>query len=172
MRFLQLNLSTHILNQVMDFNGTIPFNLNERFMKQIMKLSALLVIVLGISMFRDGATLSGIGLIPEDSVTYQVAIIKDGKQYVTTELDFGSFEGITIVEDIPVVWNFYAEKEKLNGCNNEIVIPEFGVNVKLKEGENYIEFTPQETGIYLYSCWMGMIRSSIQVVNDNSKLTP
>ena len=26
-----------------------------------------------------------------------------------------------------------------------------------KEGDNTIEFTPKKTGIYTYSCWMGMI---------------
>lgn len=151
--------------------GLLSGKLNQKFMKQVMKVSAILVMFLGISMFQDGATLSGFGILPTTNNSTNVAVIKDGKQYITTNMDFGSFEAITVVEGIPVVWNFYADEEKLNGCNNEIVIPEFDINIKLKEGENYIEFTPQETGTYLYSCWMGMIRSTIQVVEDNS-ITP
>jgi plastocyanin domain-containing protein len=38
-------------------------------------------------------------------------------------------------------------------------------------GENIIEFTPEKTGTIPYSCWMGMIGSSIEVVDDLSKVT-
>lgn len=37
---------------------------------------------------------------------------------------------------------------------------------KLQPGDNVIEFTPTETGTFAYSCWMGMIRSRITVVED------
>ncbi|MDR3335812.1 MAG: heavy metal transporter, partial [Treponema sp.] len=33
-------------------------------------------------------------------------------------------------------------------------------------GENIIEFTPERAGKFSYSCWMGMIRSSIVVVEE------
>ena len=58
-----------------------------------------------------------------------------------------------------------AEKKDLNGCNNAIQIPEYDIGLKLKVGENLIEFTPQKSGIYSFSCWMGMIRSQIIVID-------
>lgn len=56
-----------------------------------------------------------------------------------------------------------AEAGSLNGCNNEIVLPTFGEQIKLTEGENRITFTPEETGEFPYSCWMGMLRNTIVV---------
>lgn len=53
---------------------------------------------------------------------------------------------------------------KLNGCNSEIVVPAYDLFVKLHEGENIVSFIPDETGTIPYSCWMGMIKSSINVV--------
>jgi len=32
-------------------------------------------------------------------------------------------------------------------------------------GDNIIEFTPTETGTIPYSCWMGMIKSNITIVD-------
>jgi hypothetical protein len=45
-----------------------------------------------------------------------------------------------------------------------MIIPEYNLQVKFKPGDNVVEFTPQKTGRFPYSCWMGMIRSSITVV--------
>ena len=36
-------------------------------------------------------------------------------------------------------------------------------------GDNIIEFTPTEAGTYTYSCWMGMLRSKIYVVNPGQE---
>ena len=63
-------------------------------------------------------------------------------------------------------WVIQAQKSDINGCNNEIVIPEFNTRKKLQAGDNIIEFTPADTGTFAYSCWMGMIRSKITVVDD------
>jgi hypothetical protein len=43
-------------------------------------------------------------------------------------------------------------------------IREYGIEHRFTPGENVIEFTPSRTGRFSYSCWMGMIRSSITVV--------
>ena len=45
-------------------------------------------------------------------------------------------------------------------------IQEYGIEYTFKEGENIIEFTPDETGTVLYTCWMGMIKGSIVVTED------
>jgi plastocyanin domain-containing protein len=45
-----------------------------------------------------------------------------------------------------------------------MIIREYGVEHRFTPGENVIEFTPERAGRFSYSCWMGMIRSSITVV--------
>ena len=54
-------------------------------------------------------------------------------------------------------------RENINGCNNRIIIHEYGIEYTFREGENIIEFTPEETGSFSYSCWMGMIYGNITV---------
>jgi hypothetical protein len=44
-----------------------------------------------------------------------------------------------------------------------MIIPEYGVEHTFTAGSNVVEFTPLKAGIFRYSCWMGMIRSSITV---------
>ena len=97
------------------------------------------------------------------------AVAEDGTQYVTTVLRSDGFDDIQVTEGIPVVWTIIADEKSLNGCNNEIVIPAFDQQTKLKAGKNTIQFTPERTGSYSYSCWMGMLRNTITVVEANGK---
>lgn len=53
---------------------------------------------------------------------------------------------------------------EING-DGDLVIPAYDLSVKLHEGENPVSFTPAETGTVPYSCWMGMIKSSIKVID-------
>jgi plastocyanin domain-containing protein len=58
------------------------------------------------------------------------------------------------------------DKVRINSCNDRMVIREYNVNHTFKQGDNVIEFTPQKAGRFTYSCWMGMIRSTITVTVD------
>ena len=40
------------------------------------------------------------------------------------------------------------------------------MTIPLKPGDNVISFTPDTSGVIAYSCWMGMIRGSITVVDS------
>jgi plastocyanin domain-containing protein len=51
-----------------------------------------------------------------------------------------------------------------------MIIREYGIEHRFRPGENLIEFTPERTGRFSYSCWMGMIRSSITVAAEGEKL--
>lgn len=46
-----------------------------------------------------------------------------------TEIDYGTYEPITVRKDIPVKWIIVVPEGKLNGCNNEIIIPKYNINV-------------------------------------------
>jgi len=46
------------------------------------------------------------------------------------------------------------------------------LKVDLKPGENLIEFIPEKSGTFAFSCWMGMIRSSITVTDGQGEVAP
>jgi sulfite exporter TauE/SafE/copper chaperone CopZ len=147
--------------------GTLSSKLNKKFTQKMMSICAILVVVLGIGMLNNGLALSGF-LVPQIQSTNagtNAAQLEGGFQTITTPLEFGTYPQITVKAGIPVKWTITAEKGKVNGCNNEIIISEYDIDAKLKEGKNVIEFTPTKAGQYGYSCWMGMIRSSITVVD-------
>lgn len=153
--------------------GAISTVMTRKTMKKMMAAGAMLVITLGFSMFTRGLTLSGFAMpdpmpsiLREEESYVNPATVEGDVQYVTTDLESGSYEAITVEAGVPVEWTIVASEETLNGCNNAIVIPEYGIQKALKPGENVITFTPTETGTFGYSCWMGMITSEIVVVDD------
>lgn len=93
--------------------------------------------------------------------------IKDGVQYVTSTVSSGGYEPIQVQKGIPVQWTLNAPGDSLSSCNNSIVIPEYNLKIQLKPGDNLIEFTPDRSGTFAFSCWMGMVRSTITVVNED-----
>jgi plastocyanin domain-containing protein len=94
------------------------------------------------------------------------ATVSDGIQIVTTTLDRGIYDPIIVQTGIPVKWTITANDGDLNSCNNKMLIRSYGVEQKLITGENVVEFTPTKSGTINYSCWMGMVGSTITVVDD------
>ena len=131
-----------------------------------MKVSALLVIFLGIIMLSNGFSLSGFAMpnalhiFSEDK---NEAKQEDNVQVITTQLKPHEYDPVVVKKGIPVRWIIQVEEQNLNGCNNEILIPKYDIDKKLEIGDNIIEFTPDESGVVGYSCWMGMIKSNITV---------
>lgn len=152
--------------------GALSSLLSQKFTKKVMKVGAVFVVVLGISMFQNGWSLSGFPVLSlgvTNNKTRKESTIKDGVQEIQTTLSPYGYEAITVQKGIPVKWTITAENGSLNGCNNAIIIPEYDIQQVLQVGENVIEFTPTEAGTYPYSCWMGMIRSSITVLEEGQK---
>ena len=65
---------------------------------------------------------------------------------------------------VPVKW--IIDGEEINGCNNAIQVPKYGLEFNIKQGEQTIEFTPKEEGTIRWSCWMGMIPGTFIVKED------
>ena len=162
--------------------GTVPlmfglgalFSLPGRnFSRQVISAGAALVAALGLSMFSQGWSLSGLPspLSPEapgaarGGTAASTVKIENGVQVVRSTLQPGRYPAITVAAGRPVKWIIDAPKGSLNGCNKAIFIPEYGLEFKFKPEENIIEFTPANRGKFRYSCWMGMIRSTITVVD-------
>ena len=150
--------------------GAVSSFLSGKFTRNMMKFSSALVMTLGLVMIGRGMSLSGLPVWGAgfSRQAANAAVIKDGVQEVTTEFRSGKYAPITVQKGIPVRWTIRVSQNDLNGCNNPVVISRFNLQKELAPGDNVIEFTPEETGTIPYSCWMGMIRSSITVVDDIS----
>lgn len=161
--------------------GVVANILNQKNSAKLMKLSGIIIVVLGITMANRGLSLMGIDF---SSITNKVssssqsqeevpfgskAIILDGKQ--TIEITAGargySPRVVYVQKDIPT--DFIINGERITSCNNEINITSLNIKKKLTSGENVISFTPGDSEIN-YSCWMGMLRGNIKVVDDLSKV--
>lgn len=155
--------------------GTIPLMfvfgaaagaLKKKWKSVMIKASAVLVLFLGLYMLQNNLALTGVIIPSFTNQTESMAItamIDGDKQYITTILHVNGYDDITVKAGVPVVWTMIVDSENLNGCNNEIVLPKYGIQIKLQEGENIIEFTPDETGTFTYTCWMGMLKNTITV---------
>ncbi len=151
--------------------GAFSSLVSSNFTKQMLKISAALVIILGVVMGNRGLLLAGVdvkasalsvaGISQKQDVAQ--AVVDGDVQTVTTRLESGRYFPISVYSGIPVKWTIVADEGTLNGCNGEVTIPEYGVKQKLQLGDNIIEFTPQKTGQIVYTCWMGMISSTITV---------
>ena len=147
--------------------GLIGGRLNQRFARPMRVISALLVVLMGMSMLTNGLALAGVRTSAPTTVTPDgMAQIIGDRQVVRTELEYGTYDPITVQAGIPVEWTLVADESRLNGCNNEIIIPAYDLTIPLQPGENKIEFTPEASGVVPFSCWMGMIRRSIHVVDS------
>ena len=97
--------------------------------------------------------------------------IVDGRQIVSSVLSPWSYPAITVQAGMPVEWIIDAPDGSINGCNNRILIREYGIEYTFQPGENVIEFMPVTTGRFQYACWMGMIRSTISVVEEGAEIS-
>jgi len=94
------------------------------------------------------------------------SVVEDGFQTVLTEFGPNGYVPFVVQAGLPLRWTIRVSADNLNGCNNPIQVPAYGIEKTLVPGDNLIEFTPTKEGTIAYSCWMGMIRSRITVVKD------
>jgi sulfite exporter TauE/SafE len=155
--------------------GVFAATLGKRFTRQVMTVGAVLVLVLGLAMFSQGFSLAGIptpflsaptenGASGATAAEGGLPPIENGVQIVDSTLSSNKYPQITVQAGLPVRWNISANEDSINGCNYRFLIPEYGIEHSFEPGANIIEFTPAATGRYSYSCWMGMIRGAIVVI--------
>jgi sulfite exporter TauE/SafE len=156
--------------------GAISSFLSAKFNRKMLKASGVLVMVLGLVMFTRGLNLFGVSLptlpVSQATSTAAVARVLGAYQEVRTTVESGEYHPFIVQAGIPVRWTISVKAEDLNGCNNPVTIPQYGIRKTLVPGDNLVEFTPAAAGSITYTCWMGMISSTIHVVPDLTKLTP
>lgn len=156
--------------------GTISTMLTKKFTQKMMIISSVLVLILGVFMFQNGLALIGAkGVeIGTESFSGTKAVLNESKtlQTVTINVAPSNYGEIIVQKGIKVKFNLKAEEQNINGCNKAIQIPEFSIQKSLSPGDNIVEFLPENVGEIQYSCWMGMIRNKIIVVDDLRKVNP
>jgi uncharacterized protein len=168
--------------------------LPRRFVPVMVRASAVLVMFLGILTFARAASLAGVALpslpirpagiaagpsvgpnaaaralaasTPASSQGPLVATLEGGTQTVTTAFSDGQYVPFVVKAGVPLKWIIRVTADDLNGCNNPVTVPAYGIKKTLVPGDNLVEFTPKKEGVIGYTCWMGMVRSTITVVSD------
>lgn len=174
--------------------GALSSILNNKFGAKMLKLSGILVIILSFAVISRGLNLSGISIDissnagsntstsntnstsqsnTSNSQKYvgDVATVNGDVQEVTTIMKNGAYTPITVQKGVKVKWTIKVNSESdISGCSNPVTIPKYNIEKELSVGDNVIEFTPDTTGKITYTCWMGMVRSYINVVDkiDNN----
>jgi plastocyanin domain-containing protein len=139
------------------------------FSRRVMQIGAILIAAMGLTMFTNGWNLTGIGNPFNSPLVMRngtIPSIHDDVQIINSTLLPNRYPAITVQQGIPVRWTINAPRGSINGCNNRFIIREYGIEHTFKYGDNVIEFIPLKTGRFPYSCWMGMIRSSITVTAE------
>ncbi len=159
--------------------GTVPLMfgvgaastlMSKKVTANVFKISGAVVMLLGLIMVNRGLSFAGKPVTLASNTGFKVAQVEGNTQTVEIKVSPNSYEPIVVQKGIPVRWVIHVSESDLNGCNNAIVVPKYNIQKKLVPGDNIIEFTPQEEGTIAYSCWMGMIKSRIDVVNNISKV--
>lgn len=152
--------------------GLLNSVINKKHTLLVTRVSAIIMLILGVAMLGRGLALAGIdagisGIAYSNDTRYVETIQNTDMniQIIDTELQSDKYPEIVVKKGIPVKWNLKATEKTLNDCNNAIIIPKLKIEKKLYVGDNYIEFTPPETGEIVYTCWMGMLKSRIKVID-------
>lgn len=154
---------------LMLFVGMLSNFLNGKKRIFLMKVSTVLILILSLVMFNRGLLNIGIDISRVFAPNYDNYIkseIKENYQVIEFDLSYSGYRDIIVKKGIPVKMIIDTANGSLTGCNNSIIIKAFNIKQDLKLGENIIEFTPNKTGKFTYTCWMGMIKNNIVVVED------
>ncbi len=163
------------------FGNAISF-FSHNFTRKIMGISAIVVIALGLVTLDRGLLLSGYNLpIPSLTLFSPVesrspitgaAVAAGDYQEINMKVDRYGWNPDTfyVKKGVPVKWNIYVEK--LTYCFKGIRLPKYDLRADFaKEGENVtLQFTPEEEGTILFTCWMGMARGDIIVKEDLTQI--
>ncbi len=93
--------------------------------------------------------------------------VENGVQVIEFDLQPNSYPNLTVKKGMPVKLIINVDENSLNSCNYVMVSSEMNFQKQLDYGQNVIEFTPSETGNFIYSCWMGMVGANISVVEQD-----
>jgi sulfite exporter TauE/SafE/copper chaperone CopZ len=140
--------------------GAFLSKISQHMIKNILKISGILVIVLSLFMVLRGLANFGVNLSlpqtnpnPNTNQTVDNSQVQEVKMAVT----YYGYEPsvLNIKKGILVRW--IIDVQQLSGCNSKILMPDYNISKNLQVGQNIIEFTPTKSGELKFSCGMRMI---------------
>jgi sulfite exporter TauE/SafE/copper chaperone CopZ len=154
--------------------GLVASLVSNKLTHKILKLSGVIVIILGIVMLNRGLALTGSGYdfnsmitsVSAGGITGGVPAINQGYQEINMKVTRSGYvpNKFVLKKGVPVKW--IIDGEEINGCNNAIQVPKLNLKFDIKPGRQIIEFTPTQSGTISWSCWMGMIPGTFIVKDD------
>lgn len=148
------------------------------FAKTFFRFAGVVVIVLAFFNVSNGYNLAGLNIdilsafnkiVRAQSNTPNITI-ENGVQIVKMIQNSSGYSpnNFTIRKGIPVKW-IINSTDSFN-CASSIVSTKLGVRQVLQQGENVIEFTPDEVGPIRFSCSMGMYSGVFNVIDKTSNI--
>ncbi|MFW5703456.1 MAG: sulfite exporter TauE/SafE family protein [Patescibacteria group bacterium] len=115
-----------------------------------------------VSAFLYGDSVKTVVAVNETSSAEQV----DGSQIIrmTVSNDGYAPNDFTVKRGIPVRW--IIEGKEIFGCQGILQAPQIGVSRVLEQGENIVEFTPENVGDIAFSCSAGSVGGKIHVIDS------
>ncbi|MBI5794608.1 sulfite exporter TauE/SafE family protein [Candidatus Uhrbacteria bacterium] len=139
------------------------------FSRLFLRFSGALVLILALFNLNSGFALTGINLdsfLESPTPAFGSApAVNGGVQEVAMKVTSAGYAPsvLTIKAGVPVRW--VVDGAGAQGCTSQLVIPDLNVVKTLTRGQNIIEFTaPSTPGRLAFSCSMGMVRGSFNVI--------
>lgn len=157
---------------VMFIFGLIISSLSQKNIRHLLKISGVLVILLGVLLISRGLVNFNLGFsnasnqnpekTNESKIEYQEALMQvDNFGYSPTT--------IKLNPNKPVRWEINVTH--MSGCTNAVEIPSLGIKRRLSYGENIIEFNlPKDVKEIKFSCGMKMIWGKFIIDQENNNI--
>ena len=162
--------------------GTMASLITANSSKLLLKISSIIIILLGAMMLNRSLMMAGTGYdinslttkVTQEAKAYFMTWrqhadtglhIQDGYQVIYMEAYKKNYTPgeFTLRKGIPVKW--VINVKELSNCNQQIVIPALKKTIDLQQGLQLIEFVPEQDGIISWSCHMGVIPGAF-IVQD------
>ncbi|VVB77773.1 putative copper-exporting P-type ATPase A [uncultured archaeon] len=163
---------------VMIIFGSFASAISHKTTRKILKISAIIVLILGLVMLNRGLAMIGspysfsaiqskLAGNPVNSGTTS-PVLTNGVQEINMDVDASGYHpnSFVIKNGVPVKWNINVKQ--LTSCNQELVLNQYGIDKNLKEGSNIIEFTPDKEGTITFTCGMGMLHGNFIVTESGT----
>ncbi|MCJ7827890.1 sulfite exporter TauE/SafE family protein, partial [Patescibacteria group bacterium] len=136
------------------------------------------VLILFFAVYNFNAQLNVLGLTSLSDISFKRIVtsasaqdlppIVNGMQILEMDALTGSYEPdvLRVRAGLPVRWEI--TDKGTSGCTNAVISKNlFPGQIDLTPGQTSVkEFTPEKTGRYKFSCWMGMVVGTIVVVAE------
>ena len=114
--------------------------------------------IIALTNMFNGKTVNAAVVKDTDKKNIPDSLAPSNKDFQVAELSFKNYNYF------PTVLNFKKDKparivvdtNKVKGCFSSIIIPDLGIRKFVRGNDNIIEFIPKKTGIFTFSCPMGM----------------